>query len=73
MTAALLTANVRQCICGACFDQSDWTALAIIDRVEPAEVQGFLAAWPDGDCIEIRRCEHCSAGIVAKVAHAPCE
>jgi|CZKU01.1.fsa_nt_gi hypothetical protein len=55
--------------CGACekrYDAESWPRLDLVERLEPHEVRRFATIWPEGLCVEVRRCARCSQSIAAK-------
>ena len=55
--------------CGACgvqYSHDDWLALAVRDRIEPAEVSRLVSAWPENVCVEVRSCRGCGRSIATK-------
>lgn len=52
--------------CGARFDRKAWSRLALVERIEPNQVRRMLVDWPNGNCIEIRRCRRCAREVPAK-------
>jgi hypothetical protein len=58
---------VGTCACGARFDRATWAVLAVVDRVDAEDVQRLAIDWPDGYCIELRECQRCAHGVLARV------
>ena len=54
------TKSIRCGVCSAQFSHAVWRGLTLVERVSEGEVKRALAPWPDGMCIEIRRCTRCN-------------
>jgi hypothetical protein len=55
--------------CGSCakrYDEAAWEALALVERIESPDLRRFVSTWPEGTCVEARRCAHCGQSIAAK-------
>jgi hypothetical protein len=55
--------------CGACkegYDESAWEMLVLVERIDPRDVRRFVSIWPEGVCVEARRCGRCGLPIAAK-------
>jgi hypothetical protein len=52
--------------CGATFECAEWSALAIIERIEPEAVRRLLRDWPQELRIEVRRCSRCGRAMASK-------
>lgn len=56
--------------CGAAFDRAAWRRLAVVQRVDPPEIQHSLLNWPPGLAIEVRRCTKCGSHLARKALAA---
>jgi len=54
------TKSVRCGACSAQFSYAVWRKLTLVERVSAGEVRRAIVPWPDGMCIEIRRCARCN-------------
>ena len=66
---APLALPVAAFTCGACeegYDESAWEMLVLVERIEPRDVRRFVSIWPEGVCVEARRCGRCGQAIAAK-------
>jgi RNA polymerase subunit RPABC4/transcription elongation factor Spt4 len=62
------TATERGCaMCGATYDGRAWQDLALLQRIEAAEVRRLIRDWPEGAAVEVRACRRCENLIAAKV------
>lgn len=52
--------------CGKSYGEEQWRDLALSERIEAHEVQKLLRDWPEGACIEIRRCSRCRTFVPAR-------
>jgi hypothetical protein len=54
--------------CGALYDGVTWSRLPLFGRIGACEVRKLILRWPDGMCVEVRRCGGCAGLIAAKRA-----
>jgi len=55
--------------CGACqtgYDETAWQGLALVERIAPDDVRRYASHWPEGICVEVRRCSSCGQSIATK-------
>ena len=52
--------------CGARYAEKSWATLVLSQRIEAAEVQRHVVAWPDDVGIEVRVCKSCAALMARK-------
>ena len=64
--AAGLPAAVACSVCARVYSLASWSELTMVDRIEPARVHGFMQAWPDDVCIEVRSCQSYGHAIPVK-------
>jgi hypothetical protein len=59
--------------CSACqagYDETTWQRLALVERIAPDDVRRYASHWPEGVCVEVRRCSVCGQSIATKRRHA---
>jgi hypothetical protein len=55
--------------CGTCrerYDEEGWERLALVERIDAPGLRRFVSTWPEGTCVEARRCARCGQSIAAK-------
>jgi hypothetical protein len=52
--------------CAAVYPYAAWTSLALVRRIESAEIARLVVEWPSGVSIDVRRCAKCGAPIARK-------
>jgi hypothetical protein len=55
--------------CSACetaYDEPTWQRLALVERIAPDDVLRYASHWPEGVCVEVRRCSVCGQSIATK-------
>ncbi len=64
--------RVKCSACGAVHEPLAWSALVVLERIEPSEVERIISGWPEGTCVEARPCGCCGRRIVARRARPDC-
>jgi hypothetical protein len=55
--------------CSACqtgYEETTWPRLALVERIAPDDVRRYASRWPEGVCVEVRRCSACGQSIATK-------
>lgn len=55
--------------CGSCskrYDEAAWETLTLVERIEVPDLRRFVSIWPEGTCVEARRCARCGQSMAAK-------
>jgi hypothetical protein len=52
--------------CASVYTYATWAALALVHRIEAAEIARSVQHWPVGVVVEVRRCAKCGASIARK-------
>lgn len=66
------TGNMLRCgACGGTYGEQHWSALELKERIDAGELGHLVSRWPDGTCIEVRRCSRCGHAVAAKRPQPP--
>ena len=49
--------------CGRAYDDGEWRALDVLDRIEGRRLEAIVTAWPLERSVEVRRCAACGNSI----------
>jgi hypothetical protein len=58
--------NVTCSVCRSPYDESEWLALDLADRVDASEVSRFVVGWSPRECVEVRLCRSCGHRIAMR-------
>jgi len=62
--------NISCSACRSQYDEGEWQALDLTDRVEPVEAARLVLGWSPLHCVEVRACRTCGHGIARRRAAA---
>ena len=54
--------------CGAVYDGAAWRQLAVVERIEVAELRRLVSTWADDACVEVRACSRCQRPVATRAA-----
>jgi hypothetical protein len=68
------TQGFQTAVCAACaaiYPYAAWASLALVQRIDSAEIAQLVRDWPSDVSIDVRRCARCGGSIARKSTNGP--